>query len=431
MIKIFLLFCLLIPVSQAETLEKILEHANADIKQINTESLKVLLEDNKDVLLIDIRSQDEIDIMGGSIDVQQNINIPRSWLEFRIQANAPDLNTPIVLYCGTGTRSPLAAQTLSNLGYTNVKNYTDNFTGWQKAYLPVRLSDEAPLSMLYSKPIKIIKDVYSAIGETGPATYKNSGHNNNLSFIVSNEGVLVFNAGDNYLLAKALHEEIKQITDQPVKYVVLENAQGHATLGTSYWQEQGAMVIAQKGTVDKMEKNGQDVLESMQQNRRDKSAYTQFSLPDKIFDDKLVLELGDKYIEILHLGAGHSSDDTMLWMPREKLLISGDMAFHERLLPIFEDTDTKAWLTTWKKFVALRPKYLIPGHGAPTDIETVTKYTKDYLVYMRSEIEKILGEDGDIQDVYNIDQSDYAHLHTFKQLNRINATRMFRIMEFE
>ena len=57
-----------------------------------------------------------------------------------------------------------------------------------------------------------------------PPSYENSGHNNNLSFIITEEGVVVMNAGDNYLLAKTLHEEIKKITDQPVKYVVLENA---------------------------------------------------------------------------------------------------------------------------------------------------------------------------------------------------------------
>ena len=44
------------------------------------------------------------------------------------------------------------------------------------------------------------------------------------------------NAGDNYLLAKTLHEEIEKITDHPVKYVVLENVQGHAILGSNYWQ---------------------------------------------------------------------------------------------------------------------------------------------------------------------------------------------------
>ena len=95
-------------------------------------------------------------------------------------------------------------------------------------------SDKAPQSMLYDLPREVVPGVWSAIGATAPGTYANSGHNNNLSFVITDEGVLVVNAGDNYLLAKALHDEIKKITDQPVKYVVLENGQGHAMLGSNY-----------------------------------------------------------------------------------------------------------------------------------------------------------------------------------------------------
>ena len=84
-------------------------------------------------------------------------------------------------------------------------------------------SDKAPDSMLYDLPQEVVPGVWSAIGATAPGTYANSGHNNNLSFVITDAGVLVVNAGANYLLAKALHDEIKKVTDQPVKYVVIEN----------------------------------------------------------------------------------------------------------------------------------------------------------------------------------------------------------------
>ncbi|MDH3831766.1 MAG: hypothetical protein OEU48_08865, partial [Gammaproteobacteria bacterium] len=114
-------------------------------------------------------------------------------------------------------------------------------------------SDKAPDSMLYDLPREVVPGVWSAIGATAPGTYANSGHNNNLSFVITSEGVLVVNAGDNYLLAKALHDEIKKITDKPVKYVVLENGQGHAMLGSGYWQEQGVPVIAHVDAVREIE----------------------------------------------------------------------------------------------------------------------------------------------------------------------------------
>ncbi|MGK0273418.1 MAG: glyoxylase-like metal-dependent hydrolase (beta-lactamase superfamily II), partial [Cocleimonas sp.] len=297
--------------------------------------------------------------------------------------------------------------------------------------LPIKQTNKAPESLLYALPEKVTDNVYSAIGATAPGTYINSGHNNNLSFIITTEGVLVFNAGDNYLLAKALHYEIKKLTDQPVKYVVLENAQGHSMLGSSYWKEQGAEIIAHVDAVDEMKSHGTQVLERMQRGRRDKSQWTQFVYPDKTFEDQLVIEMGDERFEVTHFGPGHSPGDISLWMPNQKLLISGDMAFHQRLMPIFENTDTAGWVETWDKIEALGANIIIPGHGGPTNIKEVTKYTKDYLVYMRSEVEKILDDGGSELDAYKIDQSKFSHLDTFNELALQNAGRIYRIMEFE
>ena len=90
-----------------------------------------------DMVLVDIRLPSEITSMGGAIKAQQNINIPRGWLEYRITRVALSKDTPIVVYCGAGIRSPLAADTLQKMGYTNVKNYSAGFIGWRKAKLPI------------------------------------------------------------------------------------------------------------------------------------------------------------------------------------------------------------------------------------------------------------------------------------------------------
>lgn len=404
----------------------------ATTTDITTEQLKEKLTVEPNTLVIDVRTQSEIPFMGGSIDAANEVNIPRGWLEFRIKDEAADLDTPIVVYCGTNVRSPPALKTLKAMGYTNVLNYADGFQDWKKQGLPVRSPDKAPDSLLYSKPEKVLDHVWSAIGATAPPTYANSGHNNNLSFVITDEGVLVVNAGDNYLLARALHDEIKAITDKPVKYVVLENGQGHAMLGTNYWQEQGATVIAHADAAAQIEKYGASVLESMRARAKDKALGTKLAKPDKTFEgEKFNIKLGGKTIELLNLGPAHSPGDIMVWLPEDSLIITGDMAFHQRMLPVFEHTDTDAWINTWEKFLALKPKYVIPGHGAPTNTEEVTKYTKDYLVYLRDEIAKVLDDGGSLTDAYNIDQSAYAHLHTFKQLNLRNAAQIYREMEFE
>ncbi len=68
------------------------------------------------------------------------------------------------------------------------------------------IPDQYPASPLYSKPVEVIPHVFSAIGATAPSTYENAGHNNNLSFILTGDGVVVINGGGSYLWAQALHE---------------------------------------------------------------------------------------------------------------------------------------------------------------------------------------------------------------------------------
>jgi glyoxylase-like metal-dependent hydrolase (beta-lactamase superfamily II)/dienelactone hydrolase len=292
-------------------------------------------------------------------------------------------------------------------------------------------SDKAPESMLYDLPREVVPGVWSAIGATAPGTYANSGHNNNLSFVISNDGVLVVNAGDNYLLAKALHDEIKKITNQPVKYVVLENGQGHAMLGSNYWKEQGTTVIAHADAAREIEEQSFALLQATQKRIKEKAEGTQVLMPDETFDDSMVIELGGERIELLHLGPAHSPGDIVVWLPGKKLVISGDMAFHQRMLPLFEHTDTAAWIETWDKFEALGAEVVIPGHGEPTDMATVRRYTRDYLVYLREKVGEVLENGGTLQDAYNVDQSPYLHLPTAEFLAKRNAGQVFQSMEFE
>ena len=292
-------------------------------------------------------------------------------------------------------------------------------------------SDKAPNSQLYDLPTKVVDGVWSAIGATSPGTYANAGHNNNLTFVVTSDGVLVVNAGANYLLARALHDEIKKITDQPVKYVVLENGQGHAMLGTSYWQEQGATVIAHEDAAHEIEENSFAILAEMNGRQKEQAINTVVKMPNETFKDKKIINMGGVRFELLMLGPSHSPGDIVVWVPQKSLVVSGDIAFHQRMLPLFEHTDTAAWIKTWEKFAGLRAKYVIPGHGEATNMTEVTRYTVEYLVHLRKKVGELVDNGGALDDAYNIDQSAYMHLPTSEFLAKRNAGQVFTQMEFE
>ncbi|MDG1450844.1 MAG: MBL fold metallo-hydrolase [Ascidiaceihabitans sp.] len=300
------------------------------------------------------------------------------------------------------------------------------------AYASEDIPDQYPASVLYSKPVEVIPNVFSAIGATAPPTYENAGHNNNLSFIITGDGVVVINGGGSYQLAAALHTEIKVITEQPVKLVLNENGQGHAMLGNSYWVEQDVEIIAHEDAATEFENRGAQSLRAAQARLKERADKTTVVLPSLTFDDIYAVEMGGMKIEARYLGPSHSAGDIVIWLPQHSLVIAGDMAFHERMLPIFEHTIAADWIETWDtKFEILNATYVIPGHGHPTNMDQVRRYTRDYLIYLREKIGAQLEDDGDLAEAYYVDQTPYAHLDTFEELATKNAGRVYEQMEFE
>lgn len=294
------------------------------------------------------------------------------------------------------------------------------------------IADQYPDSELYSKPVEVIPHVFSAIGATAPPTYENAGHNNNLSFIVTTDGVVVVNAGASARLAAALHDEIRNVTDQPVVLVINENGQGHAMLGNSYWRDLGVDVLAHVDAIDAFTSEADFILQGMERYNQDRAEGTRIAEPNLSFEGNYNLTLGGVQIEVMHMGPAHDPGDTQVWLPQWGMLIAGDIAFHERMLPIFEGICTACWLETWDaKMEPLAPTYVIPGHGHPTNLPQVRRYTYDYLSDLRSKIAAHLEDGGDLAGAYYVDQSEWANLDTFEELATKNAGRVFEEMEWE
>ena len=211
-----------------------------------------------------------------------------------------------------------------------------------------------------------------------------------------------------------------------------ENGQGHAALGNSYWAAQGVDIIAHVDAAHELEEYGGQILSDMMRYNRDKGDGTEITVPNITFEDEYIIEKGDFRIEARYLGPAHSPGDISVWLPNQSLVIAGDMAFHERMLPIFEDTMTADWLETWDtEFEALEATYVIPGHGHPTNMDQVRKYTKGYLEYLRAQIREHIDNGGDLASAYYVDQTPYEGLDTYEELATKNAGRVFEQMEWE
>lgn len=292
--------------------------------------------------------------------------------------------------------------------------------------------DKAPESALYDYPVRVSDRIYSAIGATQPPTFQNAGHNNNLSFVIGDEAVLVINGGSNNALARALHAEIRKLTDLPVKYVLSENGQGHAFLGNHYWKSQGAILVGHVDAQHEIDTKGFGSLTNMQRYAQTFAEDTALVNFDETFTDAYQFDLGNLEVIAKVYGRAHSPGDVTVLVPSENVAIAGDMAFHTRMPPIFDDTDTAAWLESFELFAdETKAMVIVPGHGTPTDIATITAGTKDYLVYLREQVQALLDDGKSLEDAYQIDQTPFKHWHTFDELAARNAGRVFERMEFE
>ena len=284
------------PTNKQVTPDQLMVQYQKEVTSIDTKQLTNLLKEKPNTKIIDVRLRSDIIKQGGHIKTNKYHNISRDKLEFVI-GETVKYDEPFVIHCYTGNISLLAAKQLKDMGYTNVIWYKDSFKGWKEAGLETRNFDGYVESMLFRPVEKVSEGVYASIGELGPGTYENSGHNNNLGFVIGDDAVLVWNASGSYLLAKALHEEIKKITSKPVKYVVLENSQGHASLGGSYWKEQGATIIAQEIAKKELIEQGERIENDAKRRLGDKFLATKIVVPDIVFKDSYRIDLGNKIVE--------------------------------------------------------------------------------------------------------------------------------------
>jgi len=294
------------------------------------------------------------------------------------------------------------------------------------------IPDQYPDSLLYSAPVEVIPHVWSAIGQTGASTYENAGHNNNLSFIVTGKGVVVINAGGSAKLAEALHDEIKRITDEPVIRVINENAHGHAMLGNSYWAKLDVPILAHDDADVEYEKHAHDLLHDAKKRLKDLADGTEIVMPTETFDDNKNYKIGKFTIRVRRVGPAHSPGDIQVWLPKQRLVIAGDIAIHERLPMLAGETHVSRWIETWDEgFEQLRALYVIPGHGHPTNMAQVRRYTREYLAFLREKVGEVIDVGDGLAEAYYVDQSPYAHLDKFKELSKRNAGHVYKEMEWE
>ena len=112
---------------------KIVEDARSRVKETNVEEVKSKLDRGEKFLLVDVREESEFD----KDHLPGAVHLGKGVIERDIESRVPDLNTQMVLYCGGGFRSAMAADNLQKMGYTNVFSMDGGVRGWREKDFPL------------------------------------------------------------------------------------------------------------------------------------------------------------------------------------------------------------------------------------------------------------------------------------------------------
>jgi glyoxylase-like metal-dependent hydrolase (beta-lactamase superfamily II) len=279
-------------------------------------------------------------------------------------------------------------------------------------------------------PVPVAENIYAFIGDTGMRTDENEGMNANSGFIVTSAGVVVIDSGSSWQVAQAIHRAIQTVTRQPVKIVVNTDGQDHRWLGNGYFKSIGAEIIAARPALADMQARGGMELDSLRQLLGKKMAGTLPVYPDHFFDQSETLHLGDQEIQLLYFHGGHTAGDSVVWLPKQSVLFSGDLVFVDRILGIFPFSNAQNWLDSFAAMEKLQPKLIVPGHGKVCDLALAQHDSRDYLQLLHSHMAQSIKEWVELEAAINsLDDKAYRSLRNFDSLHRFNASNVYLELE--
>jgi len=187
----------------------------------------------------------------------------------------------------------------------------------------------------------------------------------NTGIVVGDGAVMVIDTQATPVMAQDVIRRIREVTDWPIRYVVLSHYHAVRVLGASAYAAEH--VIASRDTYDLIIERGEadmkSEIERFPRLFRAVESVPGLTWPTLVFEKRLTLLLGKLQVELLQLGRGHTKGDTVVWLPQEKILFSGDLVEYGAT-PYAGDAYLTDWPVTLDAIAALKPDKLVPGRGA-------------------------------------------------------------------
>lgn len=284
------------------------------------------------------------------------------------------------------------------------------------------------------------KSVWYSTGNPGIPGRDNEGNTSNAGYVITSEGVVVFDALGTPSLGWALLQDIRKRTDKKVRYVIASHYHADHIYGLQAFKDHSdAVIVAQERSGEY--KDNESTADEKANQRLDQrraalspwvDANTRVVPPDITFKERMMITLGETRLTLIYAGPAHSSSDIMTMVEPDGVLFAGDIVQNGRI-PFMnsEDVSTTQWLRALDEVAKLDPKFIIPGHGkTSTEAKQAIAFTRDYIQYVRNMMSTAVQSWIDFDVAYErADWSNYRDMPAFASNNRGNAYRIYLDLE--
>ena len=257
----------------------------------------------------------------------------------------------------------------------------------------------------------------------------------NTGIIIGDDAVMVIDTQATPVMAQDVIRRIREVTDKPIKYVLLSHYHAVRVLGASAYGAEH--IIASEDTRDLIVERGQFDKDS-EIGRFPRLFQNVESVPDGLtwptmtFKGEMTLWLGKLEVKLIQLGRGHTKGDTVAWLPQEKILFSGDLVEFDAT-PYAGDAYFQDWPQTLDNIAALKPEKLVPGRGAalqtPEQVQAGLAGTRAFISDLYESVKASAAKGEDLRKVYEATfaqlQPKYGHWVIFNHCMPFDVTRAY------
>jgi glyoxylase-like metal-dependent hydrolase (beta-lactamase superfamily II) len=300
-------------------------------------------------------------------------------------------------------------------------------------YSCVALATEDLLVPVDMTPIRVSQHAYYVPGGTGVAT-DNYGFISNAAFVVTADGVVVFDTLGTPSLGAQLLATIRSVSDAPIKRIYISHYHADHMYGNQAFAGTGAEIVASDGAKRYLE--GEVAQQRLAERRLSLSPWvnenTLIVPPDRYLQQEERFTLGGVTIRVVDVGSAHSEGDLALFVETDGVLFSGDIIFQDRI-PFLGTSNSAEWLAVLDEMERADVAVIVPGHGrAAENPGKIVSLTKNYLAYVRASMQQAVADWVPFDEAYEAtDWGDFIEYPAFLEANRRNAYGIYLSLEQE